>query len=143
MGWILSLLIALCIGGILQASGLVISFIFIGLAMSTTAVGVLVPILRDENELKSNFGRFVFSAGVLGEFAPLTILAIFFNPVHNNFSSILIVIFFIIIALSILFAVKRWQPPYIVNLMRKTMNNSGQLALRLSILLLIALILFP
>lgn len=140
MGWILSLLIALCIGGILQASGLVISFIFIGLAMSTTAVGVLVPILRDEDELKSNFGRFVFSAGVLGEFAPLTILAIFFNPVHNNFSSILIVIFFIIIALSILFAVKRWQPPYIVNLMRKTMNNSGQLALRLSILLLIALI---
>ena len=92
MGWILSLLIALCIGGILQVSGLVISFIFIGLAMSTTAVGVLVPILRDEGELKSNFGRFVFSAGVLGEFAPLTILAIFFNPVHNNFSSILIVI---------------------------------------------------
>ena len=140
IGWILSLLIALTIGVILQASGFVISFIFIGLAMSTTAVGVLVPILRDEGELKSNFGRFVFSAGVLGEFAPLTILAIFFNPVHGNFSSILIVIFFIIIALSILFAVKRWQPPYIVNLMRKTMNNSGQLALRLSILLLIALI---
>ncbi|MGZ7049459.1 MAG: cation:proton antiporter [Methanobacterium sp.] len=140
IGWIISIIIALFIGGILQASGLVISFIFIGLAMSTTAVGVLVPILRDENELKSNFGRFVFSAGVLGEFAPLTILALFFNPFHNNFSSLLIVIFFIILALFILITVKRWQPPYIVDLMRKTMNNSGQLALRLSILLLFALV---
>lgn len=140
IGWILSLLIALLIGGILQASGLVISFIFIGLAMSTTAVGVLVPILRDEGELNSNFGRFVFAAGVIGEFAPLTILALFFNKVYDNFSSLLIVILFVIIAFLILIAVRRWQPPYIVDLMRKTMNTSGQLALRLSILLLVALI---
>ncbi|MBI5680291.1 MAG: cation:proton antiporter [Methanobacterium sp.] len=140
IGWILSLLIALLIGGILQASGLVISFIFIGLAMSTTAVGVLVPILRDEGELNSNFGRFVFAAGVIGEFAPLTILALFFNKVYDNFSSLLLVILFIIIAFLILITVRRWQPPYIVDLMRKTMNTSGQLALRLSILLLVALI---
>lgn len=139
IGWILSLLIALLIGGILQANGLVISFIFVGLAMSTTAVGVLVPILRDEGELNSNFGRFVFAAGVIGEFAPLTILALFFNKVYDDSNSLLIVIIFIIIAFSILIAVRRWQPPYIVDLMRKTMNTSGQLALRLSILLLVAL----
>lgn len=140
IGWIISLIISLLIGGILQASGLVISFIFIGLAMSTTAIGVLVPILRDEGDLNSNFGRFVFSAGVVGEFAPLTILALFFNKVYNNFSSLILVILFIVIAFVILFTVRRWQPPYIVDLMRKTMNNSGQLALRLSLLLLVALI---
>jgi Kef-type K+ transport system membrane component KefB len=140
IGWIISIILALTIGGILQASGLVISFIFIGLAISTTAVGVLVPILRDEEELNSYFGRFVFTAGVIGEFIPLTILALFFNPVHDNFSSLILVIIFIIIAVTILFIVRRWQPPYIIDLMRKTMNNSGQLALRLSILLLLLLI---
>lgn len=140
IGWIISLIIALIIGGILQASGLVISFIFIALAISTTAVGVLVPILRDEGELKSDFGRIVFAAGVVGEFAPLTILALFFNKVYNNFSSLILILIFILIAVTILFTVRRWQPPYIVGLMRKTMNNSGQLALRLSLLLLVALI---
>jgi len=140
IGWIISLIIALIIGGILQASGLVISFIFIALAISTTAVGVLVPILRDEGDLNSNFGRFVFSAGVVGEFAPLAILALFFNKVYNNFSSLILILIFILIAVTILFTVRRWQPPYIVGLMRKTMNNSGQLALRLSLLLLVALI---
>ncbi|OPY30540.1 MAG: glutathione-regulated potassium-efflux system protein KefC [Methanobacterium sp. PtaU1.Bin242] len=140
IGWIISLIIALIIGGILQTSGLVISFIFIALAISTTAVGVLVPILRDEGDLNSNFGRFVFSAGVVGEFAPLAILALFFNKVYNNFSSLILILIFILIAVTILFTVRRWQPPYIVDLMRKTMNNSGQLALRLSLLLLVALI---
>lgn len=140
IGWIISLIIALIIGGILQASGLVISFIFIALAISTTAVGVLVPILRDEGELNSNFGRIVFAAGVVGEFAPLTILALFFNKVYNNFSSLILILIFILIAVTILFTVRQWQPPYIVGLMRKTMNNSGQLALRLSLLLLVALI---
>jgi len=140
IGWIISLIIALIIGGILQASGLVISFIFIALAISTTAVGVLVPILRDEGDLNSNFGRFVFSAGVVGEFAPLAFLALFFNKVYNNFSSLILILIFILIAVTILFTVRRWQPPYIVGLMRKTMNNSGQLALRLSLLLLVALI---
>src|SRR5690606_8441553 len=140
IGWIISLIIALIIGGILQASGLVISFIFIALAISTTAVGVLVPILRDEGDLNSNFGRFVFSVGVVGEFAPLAILALFFNKVYNKFSSLIIILIFNLIAVTILFTVRRWQPPYIVGLMRKTMNNSGQLALRLSLLLLVALI---
>lgn len=139
IGWILSLIIALFIGCLLQASGLVISFIFIGLAMSTTAVGVLVPILRDENELNSKFGKYAFAAGIVGEFAPLTILAVFFNPVHTNFSSLIVVIIFILIALLILFTARRWQPPYIINLIRSSMKTSGQLALRLSILLLIGL----
>lgn len=62
IGWIFSLILALSIGGIQQSSGLVISFIFIVLAVITTALGVVVPILRDEGELNSNFGIFVFVA---------------------------------------------------------------------------------
>jgi Kef-type K+ transport system membrane component KefB len=139
LGWILSLIIALIIGGLLQLSNIVISFIFVALALSTTSLGVLVPVLKDSGDLNSNFGRYIFAAGTIAEFIPLIILAIFFNPDYNKFNSIILFALYIIFALIILVTVNRWKPKFITKLMRETMHNSGQFAIRTSFLLIVAL----
>ena len=46
-GWLLSVALAYGIGGILAAAGIVVSFLYTGSAMATTAIGTLIPILRD------------------------------------------------------------------------------------------------
>ena len=47
LGWALSLVLAYTIGGILAAAGIVLSLLFTGSALATTAIGTLLPILSD------------------------------------------------------------------------------------------------
>jgi Kef-type K+ transport systems, membrane components len=56
IGWLLSAGLAYGIGGVLAAAGIIDSFLHPGSAMATTAIGTLIPILRDNGELKTNFG---------------------------------------------------------------------------------------
>ena len=46
-GWLMSLALAYAIGGVLQAAGIVKSLLYTGSAIATTAMGTLIPILRD------------------------------------------------------------------------------------------------
>jgi len=46
-GWLLSLVLAYGIGGLLAAGGIIVSYLYTGSAMATTAIGTLIPILRD------------------------------------------------------------------------------------------------
>src|SRR5215213_4678622 len=47
LGWALSLALAYGLGGLLELSGLVLSLLFTGSAVATTAIGTLIPILSD------------------------------------------------------------------------------------------------
>src|SRR5205085_5444198 len=54
-GWVLSVALAYGIGGLLASAGIVLSYLYTGSALATTAIGTLIPILRDENELETRF----------------------------------------------------------------------------------------
>ena len=51
VGWALSLAIAYSLGGILAAVGVVVSLVYVGSALATTAIGTLIPVLSDTGEL--------------------------------------------------------------------------------------------
>ena len=52
LGWAISLALAYTIGGILAALGIVLSLLYTGSALATTAIGTLIPILSDSGELR-------------------------------------------------------------------------------------------
>ena len=86
------------IGGILAAAGIVVSFLYTGSAMATTAIGTLIPILRDNGELKTRFGTYLLAAGGAGEFGPILLVTLVLStdsPLHEA----VILIAFIVLAL--------------------------------------------
>ena len=56
VGWGMSLVLAYAIGGVLAAAGVVVSLLYTGSAIATTAIGTLIPILSDTGELRTRFG---------------------------------------------------------------------------------------
>ena len=58
------------------AAGVVVSFLYTGSAMATTAIGTLIPILRDNGELKTRFGTYLLAAGGAGEFGPILLVTL-------------------------------------------------------------------
>jgi Kef-type K+ transport system membrane component KefB len=77
IGWALSLALAYALGGLLVLSGLVLSTLFVGSAMATTAIGTLIPILDDADELTTRFGTYLLAAGAGGELGPIQLITIF------------------------------------------------------------------
>ena len=66
-GWVLSLVLGLVAAALLYVLPIVHSPMMVGLALSTTALGTLLPILRDAGQLETEFGRLVLAAGAVGE----------------------------------------------------------------------------
>jgi Kef-type K+ transport system membrane component KefB len=76
-GWALSAALAIGVVGLLTALHFVYDFVPIGLALTTTALGTLLPILRDNDMLTGKFGRHVLAAGAVGELFPIVAISLF------------------------------------------------------------------
>ena len=76
-GWAISAVIAVGVAGGLTETGYIRDYVPVGLALTTTALGTLLPILRDNDMLGGQFGRYVFAAGAVGELFPILIIAVF------------------------------------------------------------------
>jgi len=76
-GWLISAVIAIGVAAGLTAAGYIRDYVPVGLALTTTALGTLLPILRDNDMLAGQFGRDVYAAGAAGELFPILIIAVF------------------------------------------------------------------
>ena len=101
-GWVLSVALAYGIGGALAAAGIVVSFLYTGSAMATTAIGTLIPILRDNGELKTRFGTYLLAAGGVGEFGPILLVTLVLSTDSALHESLILLAF---IALALILAV--------------------------------------
>jgi Kef-type K+ transport system membrane component KefB len=139
LGWLLSIALAYGIGGALAAAGVVVSFLYTGSAMATTAIGTLIPILRDNGELKTKFGTYLLAAGGAGEFGPILLVTLVLStgqPLHE--AAVLIGFVALAIALALVSVRLAWRgwPA-----LERTFEASSQLAVRLTVVLVFGLVL--
>ena len=137
LGWALSLALAYTIGGALAAAGIVLSLLYTGSALATTAIGTLIPILSDSGELRTRFGTYLLAAGAVGELGPILLLTLILSTESAAHNAVILVSF---IALAVLVAVlavrfsERTLPVF-----ERTLENSSQLAVRWIVVLVFAL----
>jgi Kef-type K+ transport system membrane component KefB len=138
-GWLLSIALAFGIGGILAGLGVIDSYLYVGSAMATTAIGTLIPILRDSGELRTRFGTYLLAAGGAGEFGPVLLVTLFLStsqPLHEAAILIAFVLMAIGVALaSVRLAGQGWSA------LERTFEASSQLAVRLTVVLIFGLVL--
>jgi len=138
-GWGLSIVIAHLFGALLEAVGLVVSALYTSTAMATTAIGTLIPILRDSGELRTRFGTYLLAAGGVGEFGPILLITLFLStekPLHEASILIAFVALAVLLALvSVRLAWRGWEA------LERTFEASSQLAVRVTVVLIFGLVL--
>jgi Kef-type K+ transport system membrane component KefB len=137
VGWAVSLVLAYSIGGLLAWAGVVLSLLYTGSAMSTTAIGTLIPILSDAGEIKTRFGTFLLAAGAMGEFGPILLITLVFSTKGTLSSSLILIAFVAVAVVTALAAVRGATWGW--NLLERTLETSGQLAIRIAVVLVFAL----
>jgi len=79
VGYAISFGIALVIGFGLHAGGLVKSPLLIGIALSATSLGIVIPVLKDAGEVATPFGQLVAAGSSIAEIATIILLSLFFS----------------------------------------------------------------
>jgi len=136
-GWAISLFIAYTFGGILAAAGIVLSLLYTGSALATTAIGTLIPILSDSGELETRFGTYLLAAGAVGEFGPILLLTLILTTQSAVHSAVILVAF---VALAVAVAVLAVRSAArTLPILERTLEQSSQLAVRWIVVLVFAL----
>jgi Kef-type K+ transport system membrane component KefB len=138
IGWAISLAIAYGLGGLLALAGVVLSLVFVGSAMATTAIGTLIPILRDAGELRTRFGTYLLAAGAMGEFGPILLITLVFSTKNPASSALILVAFVAIAVIGGIVAVRTTMHGW--DMIERTLETSGQLAIRMAVVIVFALV---
>ena len=140
IGWAISLAIGLTVGFLLEQAGLNAEGWLLGVALATTTLGTLVPILSDAGLTSTPLGRAVLGTGVAGEFWPIVVISVFLTGVYGAAAEVVLLIAFGgLVALAAAAAV-RARPDRVVKALRDTIHTTGQAAVRLTVFLLAALV---
>jgi Kef-type K+ transport system membrane component KefB len=138
-GWLMSAAIAVGVAAGLTAAGYIRDYVPVGLALTTTALGTLLPILRDNNMLGGEFGRYVFAAGAVGELFPILIIAVFLGQ-RGSFVALASVALVGALALTLTFVPRLARSAAVQRIVTEGQEATGQVTLRWSMVLLFALL---
>ncbi len=140
-GWVLSVLLSLAAVALLHSVPKVDAPMMVVLALCTTGLGVLVPILRDSGELGTPFGRLVMAAGTLGEVGPIVAMSLLLSQHYDSWQEAgFLVLFLAIVAAAAWLGVKA-RPPRLLGILGRHMHRSTQMPVRASLLVVTALLL--
>ena len=139
-GWTLSILLSVTIIGLLHAIPHMHTPWVVAIALCTTGLGVVAPGFRDSGLLETAFGRFVLAAGTLGEVGPIVAMSLFLSEQYTAWQEgVLLLIFLVIIAAALAIGVGA-RPPKALEILRRHMNKSTQLPVRISLFVLTGLL---
>lgn len=140
VGWLISLVLALGMIGLLALSGVVRAYVPAALAMTTTALGTLLPVLRERDMLGGRLGHYLLAAGAVGELFPIIAIAIFLGT-QTRFVALVSLGSVAVLAVVLSFT------PQVVRRSRRLaavvehgQHETSQIILRATVLLLILLI---
>ncbi len=139
-GWLLSGVLAAGAAFGLAAMGLIAAPLLTGLALTTTAIGALLPILRDAGRLGPPYGPIILAVGAIGEAAPLIALSLILAGGAGAVGQGLVLIAFAAGAAAAVAMASRTSHGAFAALVARAMGSSGQFPLRLTMPVMVMLV---
>lgn len=139
LSWLASLALGTAIAFALFSMGVTVSIRFVAIALTTTAIGTLLPILGDAGVLPTRFGAFILAGGAMGEIGPIIAISIALTSDDVGRSAWVILVF-ALLAMAAAVIATRPAPPRAIRLISSTLHSSAQLGVRLSVLLCVLLV---
>jgi Kef-type K+ transport system membrane component KefB len=140
IAWVASAVLAGVLVGLLASVGLVRAFVPVALGLTTTALGTLLPILRDNNMLRGAFGSFVLAGGAVGEFFPIVAIAVFLGS-NGRFFGLLSLLVVAVIALVLSLIPRLGRGGRLQQILAEGQGATAQTTLRWTVAMLLLLLL--
>ena len=139
LGYVVSFAIAVLVGLLLSGVGLADAPLLVSIALASTSLGVLVPVLKDTGESGATLGQLVIAAGSIADFGAIILLSIFFTGKGGTGSTLLLIGSLLAMAGAVLVVVRGAERSMRIsaNLLR-LQDTTAQIRVRGAMALLIA-----
>lgn len=137
-GWALSLLIGLAVVALLHLLPGVHAPLMVTLALATTGLGVLLPVLRDGGQLDTAYGRLLLAAGTVGELGPIVLVSLLLSQRYGTAQEFGLLLVFLLLMAGAAAVGMGVRPPRVLALLSRTMHASTQLPVRLALVIVAA-----
>jgi len=138
-GWLTSLALAFVVTWGIWQLGAIQDVVGIAIALTTTAMGTLLPVIRDRGLLATPFGTSFMGAGAAGEFGPILAIALLLGSKSMIVTLIILGIFAAFVAL-VWAAPGRLMTERVRDVMARGHHTSSQTAVRWTVVLMLFLL---
>lgn len=138
-GWLVSLGLGIAVATALHALDVTAGIRFVAIALTTTAIGTLLPILGDAGVLPTRLGTNILASGAMGEIGPIIAISVALASDDPARTTLLLLVFGGISGAAAWLAMRPARPRAI-ELIGRTLHSSGQLGVRISVLLCVVLV---
>ena len=122
--------------------GEIVNPLLIAIILSSTSLGIVIPVLKDAGRLESRLATFVVASCSVAEFGSIVLLSMFFSgsgsPKPVQTVGKLFVLFLAVAVIAVVSTRGRWQR--LSDVIFKMQETSSQLRVRVAVLLLLALL---
>ena len=139
IGWVTSFVLALLVTAGLVQSGIVSDFVGVAICLTSTALGTLLPVLRDRGLLTSPFGSRFMGAGAAGEFGPILAIALLLGS-RSIVRTLIILAVFAFLVYLVARLPGRMSSQRVRDIMERGHHTSSQTAVRWTVVLLLGLL---
>jgi Kef-type K+ transport system membrane component KefB len=139
LAWLASVLLAVAAVTLLEVAGIVRTFVPVAIALTTTALGTLLPILRDNDMLGGAFGRYVMAGGAVGEMFPILAIAVFLSA-NSQYVALLALVAIAALAAALMLISRGIRGRALERMVLAGADTTAQSTLRWTIVLLLALL---
>ncbi|MEO5718550.1 MAG: monovalent cation:proton antiporter family protein [Chthoniobacterales bacterium] len=142
LNFLLTLLLATGIGFGLQQFGMTRSAILMGLILSTTSLGIVVPILKERGLTDSPYGQLLLVSSLVSDFATLLLLSLTIGIISHGFSVEILFFLFLFAAFLVAARVGQWAKriPGLVRMIDELSHATAQLRVRGAFALMVILV---
>jgi Kef-type K+ transport system membrane component KefB len=137
--WLICFVLAFGLVFLLDFLGVVSARAAVAIALITTALGLLLPILKDGGLLNSRVGTAVLNHGAVGELGPVVAMALLLGT-GGSFEAIVVLAVFGMVAVAVAMVSTRLRPgSSLYSLIERGSETTAQTTVRLVVLLLVGL----
>jgi Kef-type K+ transport system membrane component KefB len=140
IGFALSFVIGIAAGLALDGAGFVNDPMFAAIVLVSTSLGVVVPVLKDSDQIGSDFGQLVIAAASIADFGAIILLTLFFSGEASTGTSTKLILLggFVLTAGALAFALTRAEHSMrISRVLVRLQDTTAQIRVRGAFVLLI------
>jgi Kef-type K+ transport system membrane component KefB len=140
LGFGASLVLGAIVGVGFHAAGFVRSPLLIAVALCSTSLGLIVPVLKDAGQVDSEVGRTAIAAATVADFAAIVLLSLFFSTAGGSTGAklVLLVAFAAVVTATGLTVVVARRSMRLGDVLVRLQDTTAEIRIRCAVVLLVA-----
>jgi Kef-type K+ transport system membrane component KefB len=142
IGFVVSVAIALGVGLGLYAAGLIEAPLLVAIILSSTSLGIVIPVLTDTGQANTTLGQLIIAGSSIADFGAIILLSLFFSGDSSSVGATLLLIgaFVVLVIATGVALAEAEHSSRLSSVLVRLQDTSAQIRVRGAFLLLIGLV---